>query len=275
VSRYSGLRERVLTALVLAAALLIVLFALSPMFTTMLVAVVVLAGAWEWSAFLQVRRRALRHAYMLLVGLGYALAWTYAQGPGALSWLLGFAAIWWLLALAWVVLAPTRGTPITAAVAGLLVLIPAGVALQRLRFEDNGAWLLLFALGVVVAADVGAYFAGHRFGRLRLAPRVSPGKSWEGVIGGVLASLLVAAIGARLLDWPALAVLPMAAAAAAFSVVGDLTESLMKRQSGLKDSGGLFPGHGGVLDRFDSLSAGVPIFVLGLLKAGLIGGAAG
>jgi phosphatidate cytidylyltransferase len=108
---------------------------------------------------------------------------------------------------------------------------------------------------------------------LRLAPKVSPGKSWEGVIGGVLASLVVAAIGAPLLVWPLTAVLWLAAAAAAFSVVGDLTESLMKRHSGLKDSGGLFPGHGGVLDRFDSLSAGVPIFVLGLLEAGLIRGA--
>ena len=133
--------------------------------------------------------------------------------------------------------------------------------------------MLLFALVVVMAADVGAYFAGSCFGRLRLAPKVSPGKSWEGVIGGVLASLVVAAIGAPLLVWPLTAVLWLAAAAAAFSVVGDLTESLMKRHSGLKDSGGLFPGHGGVLDRFDSLSAGVPIFVLGLLEAGLIRGA--
>lgn len=275
MSRYSGLRERVLTAIVLAVGLLIVLFVLPPTFTTMLVALVVLAGAWEWSAFLRLRERAVRYAYTVLVGLGYLLAWTYTLAPGALAWLLGLAALWWLAALAWVMFAPARGSSVAAAIAGLFVLIPAGVALQRLRFEENGAWLLLFALVVVMAADVGAYFAGHRYGRLRLAPKVSPGKSWEGVIGGMLASLVVAAIGAELLGWPMFAVLVMAAAAAAFSVVGDLTESLMKRQSGLKDSGGLFPGHGGVLDRFDSLSAGVPIFVLGLLEAGLVGGATG
>jgi phosphatidate cytidylyltransferase len=159
---------------------------------------------------------------------------------------------------------------VAAAIAGLLVLVPAGVALIRLRLEDNGAWLVLFSLVVVMAADVGAYFAGHRFGRTKLAPQVSPGKSWEGVIGGVVASLIVAAIGAVLLDWPALPVMLLAAGAAAFSVVGDLTESLMKRHTGLKDSGRLFPGHGGVLDRFDSLSAGIPVFVLGLIKVGAL-----
>ncbi|MFM8480722.1 MAG: phosphatidate cytidylyltransferase [Gammaproteobacteria bacterium] len=274
MSRYAGLRERALTAIVLAVALLLVLFALPATFTTLLIALVVLSGAWEWSAFLKLERPPLRRAYVLLVGLGFLVAWQYTRTPSALSLLMGVAAIWWLVALAWVMFAPTRGGRVATAIAGLFVMIPAGVALQRLRVEENGAWVLLFALVVVMAADIGAYFAGNRFGRLRLAPQVSPGKSWEGVIGGVIASLLVAAIGAYFLVWPLTAVLLTAAAAAAFSVVGDLTESLMKRHSGLKDSGGLFPGHGGVLDRFDSLSAGVPIFVLGLLEAGLIGGAA-
>ncbi|MFM7432195.1 MAG: phosphatidate cytidylyltransferase [Gammaproteobacteria bacterium] len=274
MSRYAGLRERALTAIVLAAALLLVLFALPASFTTLLVALVVLSGAWEWSAFLRLSQPLWRYAYLLLVGLGYLVAWQSTQTPGALSLLMGVAAIWWLVALAWVMFAPTREGRLVTAIAGLCVIVPAGVALQRLRFEENGAWLLLFALVIVMAADIGAYFAGNRFGRLRLAPKVSPGKSWEGVIGGVIASLVVAAIGAYFLVWPLTAVLLTGAAAAAFSVVGDLTESLMKRHSGLKDSGGLLPGHGGVLDRFDSLSAGVPIFVLGLLEAGLIGGAA-
>ena len=184
--------------------------------------------------------------------------------------LLALASAWWIIALGWVMFAPTRGGSVAAAIAGLLVLVPAGVALIRLRLEDNGAWLVLFSLVVVMGADVGAYFAGHRFGRTKLAPQVSPGKSWEGVIGGVVASLIVAAIGAVLLDWPALPVMLLAAGAAAFSVVGDLTESLMKRHTGLKDSGRLFPGHGGVLDRFDSLSAGIPVFVLGLIKVGAL-----
>jgi phosphatidate cytidylyltransferase len=275
VSSYAGLRQRALTAVVLAVALLVVLFALPPVVTTQLVALVVLGGAWEWAAFLKSPRRNLRFAYMLLVGLGCFVAWQYTGTPAALSWLLGAAALWWLVALGWVMFAPERGGPVAAAVAGLLVLIPAGVALQRLRFEDNGAWLLLFALLVVMAADIGAYFAGHRFGRTKLAPQVSPGKTWEGVFGGCAASMLVAAVGASLLGWPVVPLLLLAIVAAAFSVVGDLTESLMKRHSGLKDSGHLFPGHGGVLDRFDSLSAGIPVFVLGLLESGLISGQAG
>lgn len=275
VSGYAGLRQRALTAIVLAVALLIVLFALPPVFTTQLVALVVLGGAWEWSAFLKSPRRGLRLAYTLLVGLGYLVAQHYTHTPDALSWLLVAAALWWLVALGWVMFAPARGGSVAAAVTGLLVLIPAGVALQRLRFEDDGAWLMLFALLVVMAADIGAYFAGHRFGRTKLAPQVSPGKTWEGVFGGCAASMLVAAVGARLLGWPVVPLLLLALVAAAFSVVGDLTESLMKRHSGLKDSGHLFPGHGGVLDRFDSLSAGIPLFVLGLLESGLIGGHAG
>lgn len=268
--RFVGLRQRALTAVVLAVMLLLVLFVLPPIFTMLLIVMAVTGGAWEWSAFLHPQRRRLRLAYVLLVAFGLFVAWQYTLAPLALSWLLGFTAVWWIIALAWVMFAPARGGAATAAIAGLFVLVPAGIALIRLRFEENGAALLLFALVVVMAADVGAYFAGNRYGRTRLAPKVSPGKSWEGVIGGVGASLIVAAVGARLLGWPIAPVMLLAAGAAAFSVVGDLTESLMKRQTGLKDSGRLFPGHGGVLDRFDSLSAGVPIFVLGLLEAELI-----
>jgi phosphatidate cytidylyltransferase len=124
-----------------------------------------------------------------------------------------------------------------------------------------------------MAADVGAYFAGHALGKTKLAPQVSPGKTWEGVIGGFVVSVLVAYGGSRWLGWPTTPMMLLALGAAAFSVVGDLVESLMKRHSGLKDSGRLFPGHGGLLDRLDSLTAGVPLLVLGLLKAGLIGAA--
>lgn len=266
----SELRQRVLTAVVLAAFLLVVLFVLPAVVTTFLVVLVVLGGAWEWSAFLHPERRRLRLAYVVLVALGLYVAWQYTSGTEAFTWLLALAAVWWIVALGWVMFAPTRGGSAVSAIAGVLVLVPAGVALIRLRFEDNGAVLVLFSLIVVMAADVGAYFAGHRFGRTKLAPKVSPGKSWEGVIGGVIASLIVAAIGASLLNWPTVPVMWLAAGAAAFSVVGDLTESLMKRHTGLKDSGHLFPGHGGVLDRFDSLSAGIPIFVLGLIKVGAL-----
>lgn len=270
--RYSGLRQRVLTALVLIAALAVVLFALPPAATLALVVVAILVGGWEWSAFVAPTRPALRAAFVALLALGIAAAWPMSGTRSGMLALLVVAGLWWLLAVFWILRGPQRVGAVLAAVAGIASLVPVAVALGRLRLEPGqGAWVLLFALLVIMAADVGAYFAGHRFGRIKLAPSVSPGKTWEGVIGGLLFSLIIAIVGARLLGWPVAVVAPLAVGAAAFSVVGDLMESLMKRHSGLKDSGHLFPGHGGILDRFDSLTAGIPLLTLGLLQAGLVG----
>lgn len=270
--RYSGLRQRVLTALVLIAALAVVLFALPPAATLALVVVAILVGGWEWSAFVAPTRPALRAAFVALLALGIAAAWPMSGTRSGMLALLVVAGLWWLLAVFWILRGPQRVGAALAAVAGIASLVPVAVALGRLRLEPGqGAWVLLFALLVIMAADVGAYFAGHRFGRIKLAPSVSPGKTWEGVIGGLLFSLVIATVGARLLGWPVAVVAPLALGAAAFSVVGDLMESLMKRHSGLKDSGHLFPGHGGILDRVDSLTAGIPLLTLGLLQAGLVG----
>lgn len=266
-----GLQQRLITAVVLAVALVVLVFALPPWVTLLAVVLAILGGAWEWSAFIAVGAKALRVSYVALIGVALGLGWVATDTEAAFSLLLFAACLWWLVALFWVMLGPQRGGPISAAVAGVCALVPAGVALARLRLEPDGAALLVFALLVVMAADVGAYFAGHAFGRTKLAPDVSPGKTWEGVLGGFLVSVIIAAIGAQIFDWPVALLVLLALGAAAFSVVGDLIESLMKRHSGLKDSGSLFPGHGGLLDRLDSLTAGIPLFVLGLLKAGLIG----
>ncbi len=123
---------------------------------------------------------------------------------------------------------------------------------------------------MVWAADVGAYFAGRRFGRVKLAPAVSPGKTWEGVLGGLLAALLVAWCGSWLLGMSSGLMLPVALSLALISVLGDLTVSLFKRNAGLKDSGSLFPGHGGVLDRVDGVSSAVPLFALQMQWSGLV-----
>jgi phosphatidate cytidylyltransferase len=249
-----------------------VLFWLPPIATLALIFVAFLLGAWEWSAFFARDRRSLRAAFVALVGLGIMAAWQASEVHADFVLLLVAAVVWWLASLLWIARGPGRLGTVFVAVAGLAALVPAAVALGRLRlFEPQGAWLLLFSLAVIMAADVGAYFAGHRWGRRKLAPRVSPGKTWEGVIGGLALSALVAWGGAVLLGWPAFIVIPLALGAAAFSVVGDLMESLLKRHSGLKDSGQILPGHGGVLDRIDSLTAGVPMFVLGLLQVGLLG----
>lgn len=271
----SELQQRVLTAIALMAVLLGVLFVLPPLATMALIALAILGGAWEWSAFLHPHRKTVRVAYVCLIGLGLFVGWQASQAPGQLVTLMTVAFLWWCTALAWVIGAPARGGSVTVAMAGVFSLIPCGVALMALRQDTMmGAIILLFSLVVILAADVAAYFAGHRWGRRKLAPQVSPGKTWEGVVGGVCGALLVASLGAYGLGWPVWAIAPLAVVTAGFSIVGDLTESLMKRHTGLKDSGSVFPGHGGLLDRLDSLSAGLPIWVLGLSYLGLLAGGA-
>ncbi len=129
--------------------------------------------------------------------------------------------------------------------------------------------LLLFVISIVWAADIGAYFTGKRFGRVKLAPNVSPGKTWEGVLGGLAAVALLALVRARWLEIDFAVLLPFCLAVAIISIVGDLTVSMFKRHAGLKDSGRFFPGHGGVLDRIDSVTAAAPLFALGISWVGL------
>jgi phosphatidate cytidylyltransferase len=161
--------------------------------------------------------------------------------------------------------APRLVSSSAAAIAGILALVPAWLALAKMRGDSQvGAEWVLFTLVLVQVADIGAFFVGRRFGRHRLAPNVSPGKTWEGVIGGLIASALVAVFGSIRFGIPLLQFLPLCLAAVAFSIVGDLTESLLKRFAGLKDSGRLFPGHGGVMDRIDSVTAAAPVLLFGL-----------
>jgi phosphatidate cytidylyltransferase len=265
------LRSRILTALVLAIVIVTVLLYLPPVVTLALLALAILLGAWEWSAFIHGAGRGVRAAYVLLIAVLLAVAFEYCSDRPTLRVVLGIVAAWWCLALAWLAWMPQRMPPAAAALAGVLALVPAGVSLGQLRVSgpDGGAWTL-FALILIVAADTGAYFAGRRFGRVKLAPRVSPGKTWEGVIGGVLFALLAALAGAAWFGQPPLAFAAVGLATAAFSVVGDLTESMLKRSAGVKDSGHLLPGHGGMLDRLDSIAAGAPVFVLGLLTLGVL-----
>jgi phosphatidate cytidylyltransferase len=265
-----SIKKRVTTAAVLVAVLLAVILWLPPEATVIAVTLVVLAGTWEWSAFLKPPHVAYRLAYVTVVALLLPLAWKLTQQPGGRNLLLYIALAWWTLALLWVMFAPRWVSVWSAAVAGVLALVPAWVALLSLRLDlQRGAEWILFALILVWAADIGAFFIGRKFGRLRLAPSVSPGKTWEGVLGGMVASALVAVIGSwwfgRTFSIPLGQFLPMCLAVVAFSIVGDLTESLLKRFAGVKDSGSLFPGHGGVMDRIDSVTGAAPILLLGLI----------
>lgn len=264
-----ALRARIVTALVLAVLLFGVVLGLPPMATLVLLTLVILAGAWEWSAFLRAESRAVRPLFVALVAVSLPIAWELTEDLRSLQVAMSVTMLWWLGAFVWILAAPQSASRWAAAGAGLMVLVPTWVAIARMRMDvHDGAWWVIFTVVVVVAADTGAYFAGRRFGRVRLAPRVSPGKTWEGVIGGVVLASLVA-VGIAVPKGLELALLmPWVLGVVAFSIVGDLTESLLKRRTGVKDSGRLFPGHGGVLDRIDSLTAGAPLMLIALIQLG-------
>ena len=260
------LKERIVTAVIALTALMIVLFVLPARAAEFAIAAVTLGGAWEWSALLRlqtaIKRALFVAAIAALLGLLY-----FSIGQFGVD-LLYLALAWWLAAMLWVMAYPTPVPRIIAWLAGLLVLVPLFVALVSLY--RAGPETLLFVLTVVWAADIGAFFAGKQFGKVKLAPSISPGKTWEGVIGGLVAVALLSTAGSFLFDEPLLTLLPFCLAVACLSIVGDLTVSIFKRNAGIKDSGSLFPGHGGVLDRVDSVAAASPIFALGIARLGLL-----
>jgi len=261
----------VLTAVPLLAGLLLVLFA-APVWVAVAAGTVLMAlGAWEWSAFAGWRSPLERGGYVAGIALAMAvLAWLVPEVI-RLPVVLWIALFWWVLAFFWILRYPTPVPPGISAVAGFLVLVPAWLAMVAiLTLPRAGPELLLLVLCVVFAADIGAYFAGRRFGRAKLAPSVSPGKTWEGLAGGLLLAGLAAALGARILNLPVSFMGMTGLGIAALSVVGDLTESMFKRSVGLKDSGHLIPGHGGVLDRLDSVAPALPTYALALSWLGIL-----
>jgi phosphatidate cytidylyltransferase len=264
------LRLRILTAVTLGALLVAMLLFVDPTVAGLVLGLFMVVGAWEWSGFLRLESVAPRAGYVaLLVGIA-VLGQRELVATGPFMQLMLVTLLWWLIALGWIVIAPAHASALAAALAGVLALVPAWIALVRIDslWPRGGEWTL-FILVLAFAADTGAFFAGRHFGRIRLAPRVSPGKTWEGVIGGMLAALAVAFVGAYWFAQPPAAFVPLCLGAAALSVVGDLTESLLKRRAGLKDSGRLFPGHGGVLDRIDSVTSAAPAMAAGLVWLGV------
>lgn len=254
------LRTRIVTAVIALVVLGVVLFVVPAQLAELFIAVVILAGAWEWSGFLGVSGSISRSAYVAAITV--LVIATYLLIPVVSGPVLQIAFLWWFAAFIWTMFFPTPIPFFVRMVAGVLVLVPMFLALVLLY--RTGPLVLLLALLIVWAADAGAYFAGKQFGRVKLAPSISPGKTWEGVIGGLLAVAFLAFAVAYWSDATLAVLLPFCLAVAALSVVGDLTVSMFKRTAGVKDSGTLFPGHGGVLDRVDSVAAAAPLFALGL-----------
>ena len=259
------LKTRVITAVIALVVVGIVLFAIPPMYTELVIGLLLVAGAWEWAAFLDTGSNAQRLVYTGLVGAVLVGAWFGIEQYHDLILLV--ACTWWALAFVWNLRFPTPIPNALRWICGFLVLVPLFVALILLLRQ--GIEYLVFTLLIVWVADGGAYFAGKAFGRVKLAPAISPGKTWEGVVGGFV---LVAALATATAVWQDIGIavlVPFCLAVAAVSIVGDLTVSMFKRTAGVKDSGTLFPGHGGVLDRVDSVAAASPLFVLGMNWLGL------
>ena len=260
------LKLRVITSVIALVSIGVVLFVLPPRYAELIIGLLLVAGAWEWSGFLNLPNAQLRGLYTAIVSA--CLAATYFVVPELTGAILLVSSVWWFAAFLWTFLYPTSIPMPVRWICGLLVLVPLYAALVLLF--RLGVEYLLFTLCIVWAADAGAYFVGKKFGRVKLAPAISPGKTWEGVIGGLV---LVAALAAGVGMWRDLSsgvFLPFCLAVAELSVVGAMTVSMFKRTVGVKDSGSLFPGHGGVLDRIDSVAAAGPLFALGLGWLGLV-----
>jgi len=271
------LKTRIITALILAPIAVGGIFFLPPLGFALFTGAIITLGAWEWANLSGIENAAGRVVYALVAA---AILYGLLNVPFVV--VLWLALAWWfccfLLVRSYPAGSDKWGSIPARAVMGLFVLVPAWVGLNHLRtggfeFGDstNNLLLILYVFCVVWVADIGAYFAGRAFGKAKLAPRVSPGKSWAGVWGGLLAvavfALLVSSLAAAGTG-ETLLLIVASLITGLVSVLGDLLESMLKRFRGIKDSSQLLPGHGGIMDRIDSLTAAVPVFALLITQLG-------
>ncbi|MEE4299762.1 MAG: phosphatidate cytidylyltransferase [Pseudomonadales bacterium] len=275
----SSLALRIATALILAPLFLLGLFGLPPAGFSVFIGVFLLLSGWEWGGLCGFGGRARMLWTAALAALAAALWLLERHVPSARLLVAGLGVLFWFGATIAVIAYP-RGRALWSlrsarALAGVLMMIPAWAGLTLLQARTGGPWLVLWTMVLVWAADIGAYFAGRSLGRHKLMPDVSPGKTLEGLVGGVLLALLISVVLAALGGFAlplAPAVLAVSLPVIAFSVVGDLMESLVKRVAGVKDSGSLLPGHGGILDRVDGVLASAPVAALFLVLLDVVPG---
>lgn len=282
------LKQRVLSAIVMIAAVLVALFVLSPLPFTVALSVIVILAFWEWAQFVGFKRPIARAIvafiatcllfFPIIAGTNYIQAARFLTDETIPLLFLG--CIWWIITLLLVVTYPNSAKFWAKSVSakfifGFCTLLPFLIGVLALRFyqyyvdQYQGTYLLLYVFLLVWGADSGAYFVGRAFGKRKLAPKVSPGKSWEGAIGGIVTSAIIATIFLQSApnlfgkDVSTLSFVILSIITVIVSILGDLSESMFKRQAGIKDSSQLIPGHGGILDRIDSLTAAIPVFATG------------
>ncbi len=263
------LKTRIITALVLLIGFGIDLMYASANVFALVLGFVVSAAAWEWSRLCKVVNEHVQTGYAAAVGLFVLVCLSVTYNATVIKWLLLAGFLFWLSIPALFYLAPKRSaitkTDVPLLMLGIFVLLVGAVSIQYLRdFAPRGSsWLLLYALAVVWFMDIGAYFSGRRYGKVKLAPAISPGKTWEGVYGGLVVTTLLMLVVLLITDWVEgyrLQVVIATVLAAIASVLGDLYESRIKRAADMKDSSQILPGHGGVLDRIDGVLAAIPVF---------------
>jgi len=269
--------QRVVTSFALLALILGAVFVLPASLFYFFILLVMGIAAWEWSSLAGISSTVYRAFYVTAL-LAAMVVSTHNASP--INLFFSMAIVCWLIALLFICLYPAAqdfwSKKMALIIAGLPLFVPGWLAFFVLRNQSNHEFHILLLFFLVAAADIGAYFAGRTFGKYKLAVRVSPNKTWEGFVGGVLACTLLLVITALifseqlpemdLMRWFKLVI--MGLVIAAFSVVGDLFESMVKRNRDVKDSGTILPGHGGILDRIDGLTAAAPVYALCLIQLG-------
>lgn len=267
-----SIKQRVATASILAPVVLIATFYLNNVYFSALLAVFIVIGAWEWAGMCGYQQLKPKLAYVIVVLLLLSACFVIKNTVFS-GLIITLAIIWWVGALVMVVRYQMgKGLKIShkylKAGMGVIILVPAWLSLVLLHAKQNdGVLLVVFLFVLIWLADSAAYFSGHLWGKAKLADAVSPGKTWAGVYGAIIVSAFAGAIFALAtgLQVPDIIIFSFICSfTVSVSVLGDLIESLIKRLGNVKDSGCIFPGHGGVMDRIDSLAAAAPIFLAGL-----------
>lgn len=271
------LKPRLITATILAAFFASALLFLSPFIFAQIMIFVVLVAGWEWADLAAFKTRFSKYGFLLALGIcmmaiGYHVGFHTQLDTSASYNISAIVVVFWAIIFLWLQGFPSSAIlwspkPVMALI-GLLLLVSTWLAIITILMMENGKWLLGLAITIVVLADVGGYVVGKFFGRHKLAPIISPGKTWEGMIGGLLFQLpLIIALKIAMPETHILKLALLIILVSLISVVGDLFESMVKRQRGVKDSSSLLPGHGGVLDRLDGVMAALPLFLVILYMA--------
>ena len=267
------LKYRLLTAFLMGPIILWGIFSLPEFWFSFAAVILVTIGAWEWAAFVGLTK-SLERTLFVLFNIALFLVVLYLQNRSINHAVIYSSVAWWLISIPLLLTFPFKDNHflrlnLTKGLIGVVLLLATLVSMVLIRSNPNyGPEFVLYIILMVWFADSGAYFAGRTLGKNKLIPNVSPGKTWEGVIGALVVTVIASIIAIDLLSIPSsnsVFFVLITFVTVVYSIVGDLSESMFKRMSDIKDSGHILPGHGGILDRIDSLMSALPIFFIGLL----------